>query len=196
VSIRRTATPADHFTIIPNAWVRDERLSWKARGLLAYLMSHAEGWSTSITSLVALAPEGKDAVLTGIRELESAGYLRRSRLRDSRGRLGEADYDLIDPSAPMADYPSQGNPPQDNPPPYKKNSSTEEQEPENEQQQRRGRATEKQIEFIRDLYVNRGGWVSAEREAEWLQLSIAEADTLINEYKSEPPWRRRQAGGF
>lgn len=71
-------------------------------------------------------------------------------------------------------------------------------EPEGEpsEQQQRGRATDKQIEFIRDLYINRGGWVSAEKEAEWLALSIAQADSLINEYKAEPPWRRRQTGGF
>jgi hypothetical protein len=64
------------------------------------------------------------------------------------------------------------------------------------QQQRAGRATEKQVEFIRDLYLARGGWITAEREAEWIALSIAEADALIQEYKAEPPWRRKQAGGF
>jgi hypothetical protein len=63
-------------------------------------------------------------------------------------------------------------------------------------QQRAGRATEKQVEFIRDLYTARGGWITAEREAEWLALSIAEADALIQEYRAEPPWRRKQAGGF
>jgi hypothetical protein len=52
------------------------------------------------------------------------------------------------------------------------------------------------VEFIRDLYLARGGWITAEREAEWIALSIAEADALIQEYKAEPPWRRKQAGGF
>jgi hypothetical protein len=75
-------TPEREFTIIRNAAVRDERLSWRARGLLVYLVSCPPGWETSIDRLVPLGREGRDAVATALRELESFGYLTRTRLRD------------------------------------------------------------------------------------------------------------------
>lgn len=106
MSIRRTITPADHFTIVPNDWLRDQSLSWKARGLLAYLMSHTTEWTTSVAALVRAGTDGKDAVLSGVRELEQAGYLVRTQSRTVEGQFGETDYDLVDPSAPLADYPA------------------------------------------------------------------------------------------
>lgn len=134
MSIRRTITPADHFTIVPNDWLRDESLSWKARGLLAYLMSHTTEWTTSVAALVRVGTDGKAAVLSGIQELEDAGYLVRAQSRTAYGHFGEVDYDLIDPASPLTDYPSTGNPATGNPatgnPTPKKTNPPEDQEPE------------------------------------------------------------------
>lgn len=107
------------YTQIPNAWVRDERLSWKARGLLAYLLSHRPGWSTSIASLVKVGLDGRDGVRAGITELEAAGYLVREQGRDAgTARFSEVDYVLCDPFAvpPSAEKPSTAEPPTEVPP--------------------------------------------------------------------------------
>ena len=114
--IRRGFVQAtDHFTIIPNAWVRDPNLSRRARGLLAELLSHREGWDVSIESLWKVGTEGREAVRRAVKELEDAGYLHRQQA-GGRGELfGTSDYVLLDPhdeTAGQSDaqFPGDGNP--------------------------------------------------------------------------------------
>ncbi|MBT2232204.1 helix-turn-helix domain-containing protein [Nonomuraea sp. NEAU-A123] len=94
---RRAELPTDHFTTVSNRWVRDKRLTWKARGVLAWLASHKVGFRISENTLIAAAPDGRDAVRGAIRELEKHGYLVRERQRASSGKLGRVDYILCDP---------------------------------------------------------------------------------------------------
>ncbi|WP_326822003.1 hypothetical protein [Streptosporangium sp. NBC_01756] len=98
--IRRATPPISRFTRISNQWLRDEQLSWKARGLLGWLSSHAAGFRVSEKSIICAAPDGRDATRAAIRELETCGYLVRERDRGRDGRLGGVDYILCDPWAP------------------------------------------------------------------------------------------------
>ena len=119
--VRSRHTFDDHFTQIPNAWLRDSRVSFKARGLLALIMSHRSGWNISIQSLADNNQEGKDSIRSAIRELEDAGYLTRSQVNEN-GRFGESLWITSDPS----DKPTTENPTTENPTP-KKNILKEEQ---------------------------------------------------------------------
>lgn len=99
--IVRGPRAADHYTIISNAALRDERLTWKARGLLAYLLSMDTGWETSIRRLATVAPDGKSAVETALAELETFGYLERRQTRavgDSAGTFSGTEYHVGDES--------------------------------------------------------------------------------------------------
>jgi biotin operon repressor len=103
----------DHFTQIPNAWLRDARISLGAKGLLAQLLSHAPGWRISQESLGRDNGVGRDAIRTLINELLEAGYLFRSEDRDrtEKGYLGGYSYTTQDPTAqPTLDKPTQDNP--------------------------------------------------------------------------------------
>ena len=122
----------DHFTQIPNAWLRDERLSFKARGLMALVMSHSKGWSLSINSLANQNQEGKDAIRSAIIELEKFGYLTRTQVNDA-GRFGESVWTTHDPGAPLADLPMAENPTTDNPTPKNNNLKEEQVKNNNEQ---------------------------------------------------------------
>lgn len=100
----------DHsFTQIPNQWLRDNRLTFKARGLLALLLSHSEGWSLSISSLAQNNLEGKHAIGEAIHELENYGYLKRRQVNEN-GRFGEVVWETCDPE-PLTDFPPTDNPP-------------------------------------------------------------------------------------
>jgi hypothetical protein len=85
-----------HFVQIPNAWLRDARLSFGARGLLAQLMTHDEGWNTSVAALVKNGPQGKSAINAMLKELEAAGYLQREQRREG-GRFESSKYIITDP---------------------------------------------------------------------------------------------------
>jgi hypothetical protein len=99
----------DHFTQIPNDWLRDKRISLGAKGVLAQLLSHSPGWRISQESLGRDNGVGRDAIRTLINELLEAGYLMRSeeRERGDKGYLGGYTYTTQDPT--------QENPTQDNP---------------------------------------------------------------------------------
>ena len=85
--IRRSPRPESGFTILRNETVRDGRLSYKARGLLLYLLSLPDDWTVSSEHLARMSErDGRDAVRTGLDELERAGYLKRWRHQDDRGR--------------------------------------------------------------------------------------------------------------
>jgi len=109
----------DKFTQIPNAWLRDSRLSLKAIGLLAQLMSHEPGWQLSVNSLAFANGVGKDMVRSAVSELEQFGYLLRVQTREE-GKFAETIWYTQDPSdledAPgQADNPMSDNPLSDNP---------------------------------------------------------------------------------
>ena len=56
-----------------------------------------------------------DAIRAAVRELEQAGYIVRSRERDSQGRLRGADYIIYEQPQPVPDSPTLENPTLDNP---------------------------------------------------------------------------------
>lgn len=92
MAVLRGQVPADNFTIISNDWLRDRRLSWKAKGLLAYVVSHREGYALSVEQILSEGCDGRDAVRAGLRELEDAGYLTRQQRRGEGGRIVSTDY--------------------------------------------------------------------------------------------------------
>jgi transposase len=95
----------DQFAQIPNAWLRDSRLSLKAIGLLAQIMTHVPGWNMSINSLASRNNVGKDQIRTAIAELEEFGYLTREQSREE-GKFAETIWKTSDPS----DNPTTENP--------------------------------------------------------------------------------------
>lgn len=104
-----------HFTQIPNAWLRDVRLSYKARGLLAELMSHSVGFEVSIKRLASKGSDGRDSIASAIGELEAIGYLNREQLRNLDGTLASTLWTTKDPEAPWTGFPSTAKPITDNP---------------------------------------------------------------------------------
>ncbi|WP_167751995.1 hypothetical protein [Streptomyces sp. H23] len=94
--IRRGVMAADQFTQVANALFRDSQLSFKAKGIFGYVSTHTNGWQVTIADLVRLGPDGREAVRTGLKELEAHGYLIRERLRRPDGTLGEIVYCITD----------------------------------------------------------------------------------------------------
>lgn len=99
MGITRTLMPFESdYVQIPNAWLRDEKLSRRARGLLAELMTHRAGWHITIASLQKTGPEGRDAIRNAVIELAGRGYLIRRQTQGAGGRFNEVEYEISDPT--------------------------------------------------------------------------------------------------
>ena len=106
----------DQYAQIPNAWLRDSRLSLKAIGLLAQIMSHRPGWNMSIRNLAATNNVGREQIASALKELETLGYIVRTQERGEGNKWGEAVYTTCDPmpeepltEKPLTEKPATGN---------------------------------------------------------------------------------------
>lgn len=81
-----------NFTVMSNHHLRDKTISLKAKGLLSQMLSLPNDWDYTLRGLAAINKESIDAVRTAVHELEAAGYVVRSRIRDERGQLRGCDY--------------------------------------------------------------------------------------------------------
>jgi hypothetical protein len=85
MALRRGARASDNFAQISNQALQDERLTYRARGVLASMLSRPPGWTTSAERLAAAGGEGRDAIRAVLRELEKYGYLVRVKAQDEKG---------------------------------------------------------------------------------------------------------------
>lgn len=100
------------YTQIKNSVLLDKNLSLKAKGLFAYLYSKPEGWNFSHERMVYELQEGRDAILTGLSELEKFGYLVRKKQKSGRmSYFMRFDTSFPDPfeDEPNTDNPCQVN---------------------------------------------------------------------------------------
>lgn len=78
----------DHgFAIIDRQILENPRLSWKAKGVLCYLLSRPADWRVLAADLVKRATDGETAVRSAMAELQSEGYAHLKKTRDGNGML-------------------------------------------------------------------------------------------------------------
>lgn len=80
----------DPFVRFPRELLENPSLSFKAKGLLAWLLDKGEfpgGWETEVSRICSITSEGRDAVRATLAELELAGYL--TRLGSAKGGRGQ-----------------------------------------------------------------------------------------------------------
>lgn len=73
--------------MIDNTTIEDNRLSFKALGLLTYLLSRPDGWQVRTKHLASTHGEGEYAVRQALTELEQHGYLERRQEREDDGKF-------------------------------------------------------------------------------------------------------------
>jgi hypothetical protein len=90
-TIFRTAKRENPYAQIDKTVLNDKRLSWKAKGILAFLLSKPDNWEINIKNLIKQAKDGKEAVYSGIKELITFGYIVRVETRN-KGRFAQIEY--------------------------------------------------------------------------------------------------------
>lgn len=112
MSIIRSPRPEAHFGVYANEIVRDNRLSYKARGILLELLSRPDNWRVSAEMLSKEGPDGRDAIMAGLKELRDLGYIVTSR---KQNELGQWTTESIVYDSPQIDTPKTGFPTSANP---------------------------------------------------------------------------------
>lgn len=98
-TILRVKKP-ERYTTLDNRLLRDKRLSWAARGLLAFLLSKPDNWKVRVDNLINESPAGRDANYSILDELASLRYLVRIR---RKGPGGHFIHETIVSESPLND---------------------------------------------------------------------------------------------
>lgn len=101
-SVNRNLIKCD-FTQIPNGLLRDKRLSFKARGIMAMILTHHDGWDVSQEWIAQQGTEGREAVASAFRELEQLGYCAHGEHRNEQGRIIGHVWTFYWPALPEAE---------------------------------------------------------------------------------------------
>ena len=75
-----------NYTVMANYHLRDKELSFKAKGLLSYMLSLPEDWDYSLNGLASVSKEGIKAIKNIIGELKEQGYLKINKIRKENGQ--------------------------------------------------------------------------------------------------------------
>lgn len=92
MKLRRIANPKG-WTSLPTKMLADDEISFRAAGVLSYLLSRPDGWETDSKRLArGKRREGRDAIRTALKELEARGYLHRVKVRRPAGMTLDGRY--------------------------------------------------------------------------------------------------------
>ena len=81
-----------NYTVMSNYHLRDRNLSFKAKGLLSFMLSLPENWDYSLNGLCSVSREGIRAIRTIIQELEANKYLE---IKKFKGKKGLFEYEYL-----------------------------------------------------------------------------------------------------
>lgn len=76
----------NNFVMLDKTFLEDDRLSFKAKGILDYLLSKPDNWKVIVGNLVKYSKDGKSAVYAGLKELKECGYYVKTPIRSEDGR--------------------------------------------------------------------------------------------------------------
>ena len=102
MSIYRIKKDKDNpYVMVNKALSANQALSWKAKGIMLYLLSLPDNWQVYESEITTHATDGLRSTRSGIKELISAGYIQRLQKR-TEGSKHFAGYEYIVHEKPQA----------------------------------------------------------------------------------------------
>lgn len=106
----RVAT-RQRFTTIDRQTVNNDQLSFRARGVLLWLLDKPDDWTCSAETLARAGTEGRDAIRSALTELETLGYLIRERRQDKTTGQWASSWTIYETPGHAEDgFPGLGDP--------------------------------------------------------------------------------------
>ena len=72
----------ENFTMVHNNLIFDESISWKAKGILLYMLSRPSNWRYNAKEIAKNSKDGLDSVYSGLKELVKERYVSRKKNAD------------------------------------------------------------------------------------------------------------------
>mgnify|MGYP001231153959 CR=1 FL=1 len=105
----------DNYVVLDKGFLKDKRLSWQAKGLLAYMLSMPNDWVFRIDDLKNRSTNGRDSTKNIIKELQENGYIIKEQTRE-KGKFSNNRYIVLEhPALPLTENPLTENPSTENP---------------------------------------------------------------------------------
>jgi len=89
IKIRKRQNP---FVQIDRRIPENQNLTWKAKGLLSYLLSRPDDWNINMTDLVKRSLDSTTSVKSGIKELKKNGYVQSICFKNHKGQIYKWEY--------------------------------------------------------------------------------------------------------
>ncbi len=80
------------YTIMSNYHLKDRSLTYKAKGLLSFMLSLPDDWDYSLKGLCAISKESRDGIRSILKELQEHHYLE---IEKTRGDKGYFEYNYL-----------------------------------------------------------------------------------------------------
>jgi len=90
----------DNYTVMSNYHLRDRKLSYKAKGLLSFMLSLPDNWDYSLNGLCSISKEGRDGIRSILKELQDNHYIEIEKVRDDKGHF-EYNYLIYETPYPV-----------------------------------------------------------------------------------------------
>lgn len=86
----------NNFLRVDYSTVRDETLSFEARGLLIYLLTMADSWEFSIKGIAKQTGKSERSVMRITKELKDAGYIIQEKRKDTKGHFNSYEWHVYE----------------------------------------------------------------------------------------------------
>jgi hypothetical protein len=86
----------DNYVIVDKAFLLNEKISLKAKGLLALLLSYPDNWQFYEAEIVQHAADKANSLSSGLKELIENGYIVRKLGKDETGKFKGYEYHIYE----------------------------------------------------------------------------------------------------
>lgn len=103
-----------NYTVMSNHHLRDRNLSYKAKGLLSFMLSLPDDWDYSLAGLCSISKESRDGIRSILKELQEHHYVEIEKVRGYKGYF-EYNYLIYEVPYFISLENEQSNPDMENP---------------------------------------------------------------------------------
>lgn len=82
------------YVMLNKGLLDDKTLSWKAKGILSYLLSMPDDWKVYEQEISNHSTDGIRSTRSGIKELMDVGYIKRHQIKDNKNRFAGYEYEV------------------------------------------------------------------------------------------------------